>query len=65
MGNGTMCVDYPECTLDMPCGLDSMCEELPGGYNCTCSPGFTGDGEIISLVCPLGGSLFNQGKEWK
>lgn len=42
------CIDINECdtTVHGPfgrCGTNSICSNKPGGYDCKCPPGFTGD----------------------
>lgn len=40
------CRDIDECNaqLDHPtCGLNALCKNLPGSYECQCPPGFNGN----------------------
>ncbi|MCP6606271.1 calcium-binding EGF-like domain-containing protein, partial [Klebsiella pneumoniae] len=40
------CRDIDECTeqRDHPaCGLNAICKNLPGSYECLCPPGFNGN----------------------
>ncbi len=36
-------LDIDEC-ISSPCGNNSLCTNTNGSYECTCNPGFTGDG---------------------
>ena len=40
-------LDINECdTSNSPtgkCGANALCSNSPGGFSCTCQPGFTGD----------------------
>jgi len=38
-----------ECaTGTTPCSLNARCVDLPEGYQSTCNPGFTGDGQTCT-----------------
>ena len=38
-------IDVDECTKSTPvCDKNAVCNNTHGGYNCTCKPGYTGDG---------------------
>ena len=38
-------IDVDECTKSTPvCDNNAVCNNTHGGYNCTCKPGYTGDG---------------------
>ena len=39
--------DIDECVVDTHhnCSSDAFCNNTHGSFNCTCKPGFTGDGE--------------------
>lgn len=40
-----MVADKDECTYDLDnCHADAMCTNTKGSYNCTCHPGYYGDG---------------------
>ena len=34
--NGVICEDIDECGEGNPCGGSSLCQNLPGGYECQC-----------------------------
>ena len=37
--------DVDECLLDtVNCHANAECKNTPGGYNCACNAGYTGDG---------------------
>ena len=41
----TFCVDINECTMgENRCHDNAVCSNLLGSYDCTCNPGFAGDG---------------------
>jgi hypothetical protein len=49
---GTVCTTMNEC-LSSPipvCSVHATCTDLPTRYTCTCSPGWTGDGQICDDV---------------
>jgi len=38
-------VDINECTLGVDnCAYNATCSDTEGSYECTCDPGYTGDG---------------------
>ena len=38
-------LDVDECVQNVHnCGFNAVCNNNPGSYNCTCSPGYHGDG---------------------
>eukprot|EP00095_Tigriopus_kingsejongensis_P012598 maker-scaffold642_size120736-snap-gene-0.27 protein:Tk12598 transcript:maker-scaffold642_size120736-snap-gene-0.27-mRNA-1 annotation:"GH13743" len=37
------CVDLNECLLGNVCGVNSVCKNLPGSYDCECPSGFQGN----------------------
>ena len=39
------CTDIDECQVKAPCDANAVCNNLPGGYECSCSAGFHGDGK--------------------
>ncbi|XP_059588369.1 adhesion G protein-coupled receptor E5 isoform X2 [Alligator mississippiensis] len=45
LGNSEVCDDVNECVAPDPvkCGPDKQCINFPGGFNCTCNPGFTAE----------------------
>ena len=50
--------DIDECLVDTHhnCSSDAFCNNTHGSFNCTCKPGFTGDGEnctggVLSGTC--------------
>ncbi|HEY5950286.1 MAG TPA: EGF domain-containing protein [Kofleriaceae bacterium] len=43
-GSPSICEDIDECAVANPCSVDATCANTPGGFTCTCNPGFTGDG---------------------
>jgi len=64
------CADVDECR-EQPCGLYARCDNVPGGFLCSCEPGYVGDGytctppppptlELQSgrCLCPHGFSFF-------
>lgn len=42
--NGTDCRDINECNTDNPCNENAQCKNLIPGVECTCQPGYDGDG---------------------
>ena len=39
-------IDVDECTASSPmCHENAFCKNTPGSYNCTCKPGYYGDGK--------------------
>ena len=41
--------DIDECELMMDdCGTHATCKNMDGGFNCTCNPGFDGNGTTCS-----------------
>ncbi len=39
------CLDSDECTIKIDnCSRNGMCNNTEGSFNCTCKPGFSGDG---------------------
>lgn len=58
----TLCLpDIDECTLQThTCWNDSVCVNLPGGYDCVCTsgPGCSGD-------CPQEEGIRRNGEDWK
>lgn len=62
---GSRCeLEIDEC-LSNPCLNEGVCEDLTGGYTCTCAVGFSGDrceiniDECNSTPCLNGGSCFD------
>ena len=58
------CTDADECAMDKHnCSSDGDCANVMGSYQCTCNPGFTGDGKTcqgklavsvrVSLTCVM------------
>ncbi|XP_063065845.1 adhesion G protein-coupled receptor E1-like [Engraulis encrasicolus] len=46
------CEDVNECVEHAPdCGPNGTCMSTPGGYTCTCPPGFRNHGNISSAPC--------------
>lgn len=48
------CRDSDECTelRDKPaCGINAICKNLPGSYDCQCPPGFNGNPFLECLEC--------------
>ena len=44
--------DINECiTKGHNCSTDARCANTPGGFNCDCDPGFSGDGYICIGMC--------------
>ncbi|MCD7459791.1 hypothetical protein HAX54_041954 [Datura stramonium] len=43
------CIDINECENENPC--DGICNNFPGGYNCTCPHGQIGDGKRNGRGC--------------
>src|SRR6266542_4192716 len=44
-GNGESCSDLDECLTDNgDCDVNAACSNTEGGRDCTCHPGFIGDG---------------------
>ena len=41
--SGSGCIDVDECQ-DFPCHNDAKCNNLIGGHECRCKPGYSGDG---------------------
>ncbi|PFX31501.1 Signal peptide, CUB and EGF-like domain-containing protein 2 [Stylophora pistillata] len=40
-------IDVNECTEELhSCSADAVCTNTKGSYNCTCNPGYSGDGKI-------------------
>lgn len=37
------CLDVDECLLGNPCGINAVCRNLPGSYNCECPPTYQGN----------------------
>ena len=43
------CLDIDECTEGLDdCDVNAMCFDLPGGFECGCLEGFTGNGRTCS-----------------
>lgn len=43
------CLDTDECaTGTHNCSADAMCINTEGSYNCTCNPGYNGDGRVCT-----------------
>lgn len=48
------CVDINECEEHhekLPCGLNALCKNLPGSYECHCPPGFNGNPYMLCDEC--------------
>ena len=43
MTNSSVCIDVDECKT-LPCDQFANCSNNPGGFSCSCSPGYVGDG---------------------
>ena len=42
-----LCADIDEClNATYPCDDNATCTNIDGSYNCTCDPGFTGNGTV-------------------
>ena len=42
-------IDIDECTENPnQCGLNAVCQNLDGSFSCTCSTGYTGDGQVCT-----------------
>ena len=41
-GDGFSCEDIDECLIPTICGKNQRCENIAGGYECPCLPGFDG-----------------------
>lgn len=42
-------IDVNECTEELhSCSADAVCTNTKGSYNCTCNPGYSGDGKICN-----------------
>ncbi|XP_071944593.1 uncharacterized protein [Antedon mediterranea] len=39
------CIDFDECTQDIPCGSNAQCTNTFGSYSCECNDGFEDEGE--------------------
>jgi hypothetical protein len=46
------CSDIDDCKVGSPCSPDADCHDTPGGYLCTCKPGFSGDGATCRDALP-------------
>ena len=46
-------VDLDECKDKIhQCDVNANCTNIPGSYNCTCRPGYTGNGSICNgIIC--------------
>ncbi|KAJ1366548.1 hypothetical protein KIN20_027229 [Parelaphostrongylus tenuis] len=44
------CVDIDECRLEGKCDRRAECTNTPGGYECKCDEGLTGDGKHCSPI---------------
>src|SRR5687768_684444 len=42
-GNGFTCTDIDECADGNACGLNAICANTPGSFNCSCAPGYQGN----------------------
>ena len=42
-----LCADIDEClNTTYPCDDNATCTNIDGTYNCSCDPGFTGNGTV-------------------
>ncbi len=50
MCSSPMHVDINECVLDTDnnCDENAMCNNTIGNFNCTCDPGYMGDGTMCT-----------------
>ena len=40
-----MCLDIDECAIKTDnCSINAVCNNSEGSFNCSCKPGFSGDG---------------------
>ena len=50
----SLSIDINECTTN-PCDANAVCLNTNGSFNCTCRPGFDGDGNVCkgkkSVTC--------------
>ncbi|XP_036207629.1 adhesion G protein-coupled receptor L4 isoform X2 [Myotis myotis] len=45
--DGTKCIDIDECSESVACGYHAVCENVDGGYNCSCKEGYqTSTGKV-------------------
>lgn len=43
-------IDVNECMQGV-CDTNAMCEDTPGSFNCTCKPGYSGNGTSGNCYC--------------
>lgn len=48
---GDACVDIDECAGANECDANATCANQSGTYQCTCNPGYAGDGRTCTRVC--------------
>ncbi|XP_041070867.1 uncharacterized protein LOC121292663 isoform X2 [Carcharodon carcharias] len=56
-GEGIHCSDIDECKDKKPCSLNATCFNTVSSYNCTCNPGFSGNGKFCTANAECGSSL--------
>lgn len=50
-GEPSVCVDIDECERGTDdCHVDAVCNNTPGGFTCSCKPGFSGDGSTCTNI---------------
>ena len=52
--NASVCYDVNECLAEQRCGLNSVCTNTYGGYECSCNTNFYLDASGICDRCPAG-----------
>ena len=65
-------LDINECTTNAHnCDANAVCNNTEGSYNCTCSPGYTGNGTsctgiyiILTLICSRSCKCLRKRSEW-
>ena len=57
----SLSIDIDECTTN-PCDANAVCLNTNGSFDCTCRPGFDGDGKVCkgkkSVTCERVGDIF-------
>ena len=58
----SLSIDIDECTTN-PCDANAVCLNTNGSFDCTCRPGFDGDGKVCkgkeSVTCERVGDIFS------